>query len=87
MPHGDWDDVSPAGKGALRALHARGGSGRIGVDITGFRTATWKSLARYGLAITRDHSVPGLGDIVTLTASGLDSICSGADCFCRRTRP
>jgi len=86
MPHGDWDDVSPAGKAALRALLARpGGRSIAGLVGTGeynkthprwwkrFPVATWRSLARYSLIRSKDETITYDSE-VWITQEGKDAI-------------
>ncbi len=86
MPHGDWDDVSPAGKAALRALLAiPGGRSVAGLVKTGefnkshprwwkrFTVATWRSLARYSLIRSKDETITYDSE-VWITQEGKDAI-------------
>ncbi|GAC1476187.1 MAG: hypothetical protein PVSMB8_02770 [Vulcanimicrobiaceae bacterium] len=73
MPHGDWDDISPAQKKALRALCNTARGIAYAGNLRRFASlATLRALHRYGL-IEADQSVIQSGTVVTITPSGRES--------------
>ena len=74
MPHGDWDDISPAMRRALKALRDAGGFGVAGDIRPKVRSQTWRSLHRYALIRTSSMDSPHIGSMVYLTDSGREHV-------------
>jgi len=73
MPRGDWDDISPAQRKALRALRETASGSAYAGNLKRFASLpTLRALHRYGL-VKADQDVIQGGTVVTITPSGRES--------------
>lgn len=78
MPHGDWDDMSPTMRAALKRLAATPGAvGGYARDFRGVRLATWRALQRHSYIRSPRHETIVESTWICITPGGLESIGMG----------